>query len=172
MALVKCSKCGAEISEKAKSCPQCGAKPKRMSAIVKYGGGFVAAMFLLAVAVTLTGKTSTETPKEAAEVPVDFDRPLETVAGTLVCPPSAVNDSREGRGYEAAMKSRNEIFGRREDAEKAGCEEWRAGKIIHLAEEDRLQAKELQAHHQCGMLYFGNNLIYSCELKNSEAPHP
>lgn len=43
MALVKCKECKAEISDQAKSCPQCGAKaPRKMSTGVKVVLGLVA----------------------------------------------------------------------------------------------------------------------------------
>jgi DNA-directed RNA polymerase subunit RPC12/RpoP len=169
MALIKCAECGGEVSTEAIACPKCGAKPKRKSAVVKYGGGFIAAMFVLAVVATMMGGNSTKTREEPKAIPVDFDKPLETGPGTLACSAQAAFDAREGRGLKAAMKSRNSVFSRREEAEKAGCEEWREGLGIRLSAEDARQAKEWQTNVLCGMLSFGNNFVFSCDLKNAGA---
>ena len=95
--------------------------------------------------------------------------PLETKSGTLVCPLGAALDNREGHGLQAAMKSRVEVFGRQEDAEKAGCQEWREGLPIQLSDKEIQQAKEWQAGHTCGMLMFDAGFVFSCDLRNSTA---
>ncbi len=52
VALRACSECKKEISTDVSSCPNCGKKrPHGMSAIVKYGGGFLAVMFGLPLMV-------------------------------------------------------------------------------------------------------------------------
>ena len=37
MALVKCKECGDKVSNKAKSCPSCGAKPPKKTSFVTWG---------------------------------------------------------------------------------------------------------------------------------------
>lgn len=181
MALVKCRECGHEVSSEAAACLNCGANPQRPSSFLKLLGISLGVLFALGVAVQIFGGESSEPapaatpsasppPDQAAkpkERPTNFDLPLETSAGILVCPLAAAFDRREGRGLQAAMKSRLEVFGRQEDAEKAGCEEWQEGLPIHLSDVAKEQAKGWQAKHTCGMLEFDEGLIFSCELRNS-----
>lgn len=181
MALVKCRECGHEVSNKAKACPNCGAKPKGASDFLKYVAGFIVLLFVLFAIGKLSGQQpsqpesspiSSATPQQVqppqpTESPVNFDLPLQTTRGTLVCPLSAALDNREGHGLQAAMKSRVEIFGRQEDAEKAGCHEWREGLPIQLSDEEKQQAKKWQADHICGMLTFDGGFIFSCDLRNT-----
>jgi len=170
MALVKCKECGREVSDTAEACPNCGAKPKRPAGVLKYAG--IAAVLLIAWYVIgslsgqqpARGQVDSSPPKESA---VDFDRPVHTGPGTLVCSLSSAADVREGRGLQAAMKSRLEVFGRREDAEKAGCEEWREGIPVQLDDMEKQQAKKWQLEHSCGMLSFDRGFIFSCELQNN-----
>lgn len=42
MSLVKCKECGSQVSDKAKSCPSCGVKIKRLSLFAKIGIGLLA----------------------------------------------------------------------------------------------------------------------------------
>lgn len=60
MAIVKCKECGKDVSTEATACPNCGAAPpKKASAIVKYGGGFIVVTFVLAAAsIALFGSPS------------------------------------------------------------------------------------------------------------------
>ncbi|MDD2720842.1 MAG: zinc ribbon domain-containing protein [Gallionella sp.] len=174
MALIKCRECGHEVSDTAKTCPNCGAKPKVSRTFLKYAVGFLALLFVLAVVGQLSGQSPTPpTSAEQApisqpkESPVNFDIPLETTAGTLVCPLSAALDNREGHGLQAAMKSRREVFGRQEDAEKAGCQEWREGLPVQLSDKEKQQAKGWQVEHTCGMLTFAAGFVFSCDLRNS-----
>jgi hypothetical protein len=181
MALIKCRECGHEVSDKAKACQNCGAKPKAPSTFLKYVGGFIALLFVLSVIGKLSDHQPSQpeqavTPLESnqqaeishvKESPVTFDMPLQTTSGTLVCPFSSALDNREGRGLQAAMKSRVEIFGRQEDAEKAGCQEWREGLPIQLSDKEIQQAKKWQADHTCGMLTFDAGFIFSCDLRNA-----
>lgn len=105
--------------------------------------------------------------EEAKPAPVNFDLPLVTAAAALVCPYSVLDDKREGRGWQAALKSRVEVFGRHEDAVKAGCDEWREGQAIRLSEVEIQSAKQLQAEHSCGMLGFDAGVVFSCDVRNS-----
>ena len=84
-----------------------------------------------------------------------------------MCPYSVLNDKREGRGWEAALKSRVEVFGRHDDAVRAGCDEWREGQPIRLSEVEIQGAKRLQAEHSCGMLGFDAGVIFSCDVRNA-----
>jgi zinc-ribbon domain len=181
MALIKCRECGHAVSDKAKVCPNCGAKPKAPSAFLKYAGGFLALLLVLSVIGHPSGRQPSQSGQSATpsasseysqtsqpkEVPVNFDMPLQTKSSTLVCPLSAAFDKQEGHGLQAAMKSRLEVFGRQEDAEKAGCQEWREGLPIQLSDEARQQAKKWQAGHTCGMLMFDAGFVFSCELENA-----
>lgn len=174
MALVKCAECGKEISDTAKACPNCGAKPKRGGAVLKYVGIAVALLIAWSVIGSMSAQQSARSQVDAPppkELPVeksavDFDRPLHTEPATLVCPLSAAADVREGHGLQAAMKSRSEVFGRQEDAEKAGCEEWQEGIAVQLEDAERQQAKKWQAEHMCGMLSFNRGFVFSCSLQN------
>lgn len=169
MALIKCKECGHEVSDKAKICPNCGAKPKARRTFLKYAGGFLVLLLVLAMfkqpptPSTSAAQAQTSQPEELL---VNFDISLETMAGTLVCPLDTVLDNREGHGLQAAMKSRQEVFSRQEDAEKAGCQEWREALPIHLSDTEKKRAKGLQAENRCGMLTFDAGLIYSCDLRN------
>jgi len=140
------------------------------SKIVRYGGGFIGLCLLAIVLGAIFGPKHADQPHRdedsAANAPVDYDRPLETVRGTLVCPFSLVFDNREGRGLQAAMKSRLSTFSRLEEAQKAGCDEWRAGIPISLSQKAIADAKQLQGAHNCGMVEYDANLIFMCELKN------
>jgi hypothetical protein len=140
------------------------------SKIVRYGGGFIGLCLLAIMLVAIFGPKHADQPHRgvdsAANAPVDYDRPLETVRGTLVCPFSLVFDNREGRGLQAAVKSRLSTFSRLEEAQKAGCDEWRAGIPINLSQKAIADAKQLQASHNCGMVEYDANLIFMCELKN------
>lgn len=175
MALINCKECGHQVSNKADACPHCGAKPKRSSSLLKYIGIATALVVVLSIMArpnheqtsaqpSASNPTQQEEPKES---PVNFDLPLQTTRGTLVCPESAAFDNREGRGLQAAMKSRTAIFSRQEDAEKAGCQEWREGLPVKLSIEERQRAKKWQLNHNCGMLSFNDGFVFSCDLKNS-----
>jgi len=169
VALIKCTECGKEVSDTAKACQNCGAKPKRGGGRLKYVGAFIALLLVLSVIASLSGQQPARGQVDSPppkELPVDFDGPLHTAQGTLVCPASAAVDNREGHGLQAAMKSRVEVFGRQEDARKAGCEEWRGGITIQLADPERQQAKKWQAEHMCGMLSFDGGFVFSCSLQN------
>lgn len=97
---------------------------------------------------------------------VDFDLPLQTTVGTLVCPLSAAMDPRESHGLQAAMRSRLSVFGRREEAQKAGCDEWRAGLPIQIDASEIERAKQMQANRKCGMLSMQTVYVFSCDLAN------
>jgi hypothetical protein len=174
MALLQCSECGHAVSDKAAACPNCGAKPRRAN-VLKVAGRALALIALLVVALGLLGRLVTKPNSALAtadgkaqreSAPVNFDLPLQTTAGTLVCPFGAAFDNREGRGLQAAMKSRTELFGRHADAEKAGCSEWREALRVQITESSRTRAKQWQATHDCGMLEFSEGLVFSCDLVN------
>ncbi|WP_317202601.1 zinc ribbon domain-containing protein [Janthinobacterium sp.] len=187
MALLACKKCGKECAADARFCPACGKptrQPKRTVAIV-----VIIIASVIALAVTTRDETPPQPlpseaqkaevkaslpappqqaePPQPKESPVNFDLPLQTMRGTLVCPLSAIWDKREGHGLQAAVKSRVEIFGRQESAEKAGCQEWQEGLLIQLSDEERQRAKKWQVDHSCGMLTFDEGLIFSCQLHNN-----
>ena len=69
MALIKCHECGNEISDAAKSCPQCGAKPKKKVGLLGITFvllvGFV--VFKCTTAVDSAGTRTAE--REAAKTP-------------------------------------------------------------------------------------------------------
>lgn len=52
MALIKCKECGGEVSSKARACPKCGAAPQ-VSNTVRYGGGFLGGIVIIAMASSL-----------------------------------------------------------------------------------------------------------------------
>jgi hypothetical protein len=68
MALIKCHECGQSISEEAKLCPHCGAKPKK-----SYGGlllGLIGVAFILSLITQKhTPPADTNTPAAHAETP-------------------------------------------------------------------------------------------------------
>ena len=187
MALIKCAECGGTVSDQASACPHCGApkaapapQPKPTASPVP-----IAAVFLLIVVIAILvsavrgGADGTEksqsgaaqaqaTPSPKVRV-VNFDEPLETSGRTLVCPLSALFEVREGRGVQAAMKSRMSVFSRQEEAEKAGCEEWQEGVAVVLADAQRTMAKKWQTAGSCGMVASGDHLFFTCELRNTSA---
>ena len=182
MALVKCAECGHAVSTRAEACPHCGAKPKKAGSIGNALGLLAVIILVISVVGHFSGNDSAPSTAEAnnsaqapppaetratVAAPVNFELPLETTSGTLVCPFGAAMDVREGRGLQAAMKSRMEIFRRREDAEKAGCEEWRERLAVRLSEAAASQAKKWKAEHTCGMLEFDAGFIFSCDLRNA-----
>jgi len=61
MALIKCHECEKEISDEAKTCPHCGAKPKTGMGIGKV---LVLALFVLFVISMVMGKISSENAEE------------------------------------------------------------------------------------------------------------
>lgn len=116
------------------------------------------ARFCIAVAVT---------GPAVAVSPTDFSRPLETGPGALVCSFAAAMDPREGKGIDAAMKSRMSTFGRKKEAEAAGCEEWREGVPVQIAPKGIQRARDFQSRQKCGMVEGAGQLFFSCDLRNA-----
>jgi len=188
VALTSCRECKGLVSASAKTCPHCGVANPAVSVWnrrIGCGTVIVVVIVFWLVFSSLNGEKNGEVvqqqsttgaasaspqrfqPSQPKETPVNFDLPLQTTRGTLVCPSSALFDNREGHGLQAAMESRSEIFGRQKDAERAGCEEWREGVPIWLSDEEKQQAKKWQANHNCGMLAFGEGYVFSCDLRNT-----
>ncbi|NJO35715.1 MAG: zinc ribbon domain-containing protein [Rhodospirillales bacterium] len=68
MALIKCKECGKEISRSAKTCPNCGYKPRRTSFLTWLVTIFIAVPIVIAVfAGSSTTMTPTTKPAENAE---------------------------------------------------------------------------------------------------------
>ncbi len=67
MALIHCKECNAQISSEAKACPHCGAKVKKPSGCLKWGGIF----FIIIIVASMFGKApdSTTTEPEVALTP-------------------------------------------------------------------------------------------------------
>jgi hypothetical protein len=85
MALIKCSECGKEVSNKADACPNCGAKVKKASLITKIDGGFILLVVLGIVfspnsPSTSTTSTSTDTSNSPSTI-VD-QKPVNVFATT------------------------------------------------------------------------------------------
>ena len=172
MTIIKCRECGQSVSDSARTCPSCGITLGR-SRIVTYGGGFIGLVLLLGVVAVLAAVFGDKTPeqiekdrKAAAGAIVNFDLPLQTTDGTLVCPLDAAFDRREGHGFKAALHSRISTFSRLEEARKAGCDEWREGIPVQLSPEAIVNAKEFQAQHRCGMVSHEGGYIFMCQLGN------
>jgi hypothetical protein len=74
MAMTKCKECGAEISTKADSCPQCGAKRKKNSgcALVLLG---LLLLFIVAAIVAPDAQSPTSTAPSAANTSSDSAEP-------------------------------------------------------------------------------------------------
>ena len=87
MAIVKCKECGKDVSSTAAACPNCGAAPpKKTSAIVKYGGGFVGALFIIGVIgsiVSPSGQKSTASAVSATSKAAQDTPPLTISAAKL-----------------------------------------------------------------------------------------
>jgi hypothetical protein len=64
MALVKCSECGTEISDKAAVCVKCGAKPKKKTSLFTWivGAVFIVIVFIMVVSPDEQGRNTTTTP--------------------------------------------------------------------------------------------------------------
>lgn len=175
MAMIYCRECGRPVSTEARACPNCGAPPLMTKNRVKTGGTVLrvlgvalALIFMLAMCSHIDSNQSESRNTSVPKQQVDYARPLQTQKGALVCPFSAAFDNREGHGLLAAMKSRYEIIDRREDAEKAGCSEWKQGLAISLSNSALDQAQHWQTEGTCGMLEFSNGFVFSCDLENSE----
>jgi len=67
MAMVKCKECGSQVSSKAKSCPNCGAKPPKKTSIVTW---FVLVLIVF-VAYGMVNTASNLTPEEKAKLAVE-----------------------------------------------------------------------------------------------------
>lgn len=68
MALLKCRECGREISSGARSCPNCGAKPKSQ-VVTGCAGGLALFFFIVVIAAFFGGdQESTVTDNEAASI--------------------------------------------------------------------------------------------------------
>jgi hypothetical protein len=179
MAMINGHKCGKPVSTEAAACPKCGAPPlvtkSRARARVTSLGtiGVVLALIVLLAMCSHTDSNQNKSGNTPAQKPpVDYARPLQTEKGALVCPFAAAFDNREGRGLQAAMRSRNTIFGRQEKAEKAGCNEWQQGIAIILSDDERKKARRWQAEGSCGMLEFPQGFVFSCDLENSPSSSP
>lgn len=178
MALITCHECGAKVSSEAVACPKCGAMPKLPTPSSpgifqgKIGwreiAGFVAVVVgIVWVMPSTKSGNPTAAVEEVKPAPVNFDLPLVSATAALVCPFSVLDDKREGRGWQAALKSRVEMFGRHEDAVKAGCDEWREGEPIRLSDVEIQAAKHFQAKDSCGMLGFDAGVVFSCDVRNA-----
>ncbi len=93
MALITCHECGGKVSTEAKSCPVCGAAPKRpQSLIVKVGGAFIGACVVL-VAIGFFGALF----GQSEEPPPPKAQPAAAVApaaATPVAPTCEASDLR------------------------------------------------------------------------------
>ena len=171
MALQKCTECSREISTTAFACPGCGAPRVHLATkstslstwltLVVFGG-----LLLLLVRACTSGDDTPATRKPAPPPVVDYSLALETERGALVCPLAVLFDQRERRGIQAAMASRLSVFHRLEEAEAAGCTEWREGISVQLSKEEADRAVKAQQERMCRMLEFSDGLVFSCALRN------
>lgn len=92
MPIIKCKECGKDVSTEATACPNCGAAPaKKTSALIKYGGGFLAIMFALAALGALFGSpcqqssnlVASENASPTAPKTVPAPPPIEVTAAKL-----------------------------------------------------------------------------------------
>ena len=100
------------------------------------------------------------------EKKTDFNKPLFTTRETLVCPLSVAFDVREGSGLKGAMEAHAKVIGHDDAVAKSGCQEWREGLPISLSDEGKRNAIEWQSKGMCGMADFGEQFIFSCDLRN------
>lgn len=63
MALVKCKECGEEVSNKAKSCPKCGAKAPKKTSLLTW-----LVLILIILGVYVSGQSTDKTTKPSAKV--------------------------------------------------------------------------------------------------------
>ena len=66
MALIKCTECGQEISQKAASCPKCGAPPKKKTSLLTWIITVVAGLWLMGYIGSLTSNTQANSSASAA----------------------------------------------------------------------------------------------------------
>lgn len=66
MALIKCKECDNEVSNKAESCPKCGAKIKTTSLFIQILGGFVVLLVLVAIFAPDSPDTTSNTDNSGA----------------------------------------------------------------------------------------------------------
>jgi hypothetical protein len=66
MALVKCPECAAQISNKAKACPHCGATPPKKTSIVTWGIGGLVLFAVLSTVFKTSGSSSVDAPPATA----------------------------------------------------------------------------------------------------------
>ena len=73
MAMVKCKECGNPVSSKAKSCPNCGAKPQKKTSIFTW---FVL-VFIVFVVYGMVNTASNLTPEEKAKFAAEAQEKAE-----------------------------------------------------------------------------------------------
>jgi hypothetical protein len=102
MALVKCRECGHQISKSAKSCPQCGAKTKQTSLIVKA----LVILFLVAVLAPVVLDRGTRRQVQAPSAPAQPLPPRQ-----LTPEEKAADEKRRAQQEEAAANMRKITLG-------------------------------------------------------------
>lgn len=86
MALVKCKECGEEVSNKAKSCPKCGAKAPKKTSLLTW-----LVLILIILGVYVSGQSTDRTTKPSAKVSsLEKNETIKSEKVKKVTPPKPV----------------------------------------------------------------------------------
>lgn len=117
MAIVACKECGGQVSDKAAACPHCGAAVAvKASPVVRYGGGFVVVVMVLAVFGAIVGNSGQKGADQNVARAPDADRSGSPVVETPTATPAPQHNyvhKEDGEyGYQPAIseeESRNGV---------------------------------------------------------------
>lgn len=145
MALVECSSCNHQISNKAKACPNCGEPVEvKTRPAFKLIGIALIALFIVAILSDVDeseDKPQTKAMLDTSEVQevqeelkpeLDYSKPIYTADYALVCPIGIIFDKRAGYGLDGANEAALTVFGRAEKIKEIGCQEWKAGIRVYI----------------------------------------
>lgn len=114
MALIQCRTCGAQISSATTVCKGCPRNPLSLRLRVFWS-------VLLGIPAIIFALTIYDDAINAYQTQLNFNKPIFTKSGSLMCPVSLISDLREGGGTELAHSALTAISFRKKEAEKIGC---------------------------------------------------
>lgn len=85
MALIKCSECGSDVSDKAVACPKCGAKPKKKTSIFTW---IIGAIFFVIVFRTCSTIEEGKRAVDAPAAPTALAKQGAATSPPVTCPPA------------------------------------------------------------------------------------
>ncbi|OHB52348.1 MAG: hypothetical protein A2Y12_19480 [Planctomycetes bacterium GWF2_42_9] len=91
MAMTKCKECGNDVSNKARTCPNCGVKLKRSSMLKLFGYIILALIILPIIAATFSSKSDSSSPSSSAPLDTETQNtPAKDYSEVRVCAPQAL----------------------------------------------------------------------------------